>query len=341
MKKKLFLQIVFVFFISMIITIETKAQAVSPLQTGHYLAAFSNVRDMAAPPPGLFVLWYNYYSVTKSYYDRNGNKFNTIPLNEIDDRLPAVDLDVDLQNFATAPAIFWAANKKIFGARYMAGVVPVYFWADASILTEAKGGVNDTAFMSSETAKLNGFSDMYVAPVTLSWALNQFDLTVSYGFTAPTGRYETGADDNIGLGFWTHQLQGFGYWYPVEDQSTALMLGATYEITTKVKDTDFNPGNRFTLEWGISQYLSDRLEVAIQGGHNWQVSEDTGEDIFWDPSVKDKKSTIGFNLAYWVWPEHMQITAKYGLDFGLVQRFSTNMFMINLTYVPNILTGNK
>jgi hypothetical protein len=30
------------------------------------------------------------------------------------------------------------------------------------------------------------------------------DLTAGYGFYAPTGRFELGATDNIGLGFWTH-----------------------------------------------------------------------------------------------------------------------------------------
>jgi hypothetical protein len=31
-----------------------------------------------------------------------------------------------------------------------------------------------------------------------------------YGFTAPTGSFEQGDPDNLGLGFWTHQLQADG-----------------------------------------------------------------------------------------------------------------------------------
>ena len=75
-----------------------------------------------------------------------------------------------------------------------------------------------------------------MAPVGLSWALGQFDATFFYGFTAPTGRYTTGADDNIGLGFWTHQFQGFGYFYPNPSQATALMLGLTYELNSEIED---------------------------------------------------------------------------------------------------------
>lgn len=333
---------VLLFFVfSMLSWSQSSAQQLSPLQTGHYLPGFSNVRDMAMPPPGFFVLWYNYYSTTNSYFDRNGNKYNSIPLSELDDRLPDIDLEVDLKGFATAPAFFWASNKKILGgARYMAGFVPVYFWADASFVTEARGGPMDTIYRESFQDKLSGISDFYFAPVTLSWGWSKADLTLAYGLTAPTGRYETGADDNIGLGFWTHQVQGFGYYYPVEDQSTALMLGLTYEMNGKVKDEDFNPGNRFSLEWGISQYLTDRLELGIQGGHNWQVVQDKGSEVFWDPGVLDKKSTLAFSAGYWVWVNKMQVSFKYGFDYAIVQRFKNNMFMLNATWVTGALSGN-
>ncbi len=318
------------------------AQQVSPLQTGHYLPGFSNIRDMAQPPPGLFVLWYNYYATSNSYYDRNGDKRSSIPLSEFDPNLPDLNIDIDLTGFASCPAIFWAANKKILGgARFMAGVVPIYMSADASIITEARGGVIDTVFTNQVSGKLSGFTDIYISPVTLAWGWESFDFTFAYGMTPPTGRYETGADDNLGLGFWTNQFQGFGYYYPVPDKSTALMMGITYEINGKIKDEDFKPGNRLSLEYGISQYLSERLEVGIQGGHNWQVSDDTGEDIFWDPSIHDKKSTLNFTGGYWVWKEKMQLNFKYGFDYGMVQRFKNHAFMLNLTFVTNALAGKQ
>ena len=69
-----------------------------------------------------------------------------------------------------------------------------------------------------------------------------------YSFYAPTGRYETGADDNIGLGFWTHQFQGFGYYFPIEHQATAIMAGLTYEVNGQIEDVDVTPGSRFSLD---------------------------------------------------------------------------------------------
>jgi len=105
---------------------------------------------------------------------------------------------------------------------------------------------------------------MLVIPVGLSWELERTDLSFFYGFVAPTGTYETGSDANLGLGFWTRQFQGFGYLYPAEGKSTAIMLGLTYELNSKIKDADLTPGNRFSLEWGISQYFSDQFEWVFR-----------------------------------------------------------------------------
>jgi hypothetical protein len=318
------------------------AQQVSPFQTGHYSPAFSNIRDMGRGAPGLAIVLYNQYMFTNKYADRDGNLYSDIPLDYFFPELPAVDLNVELGSFATVPAFFYGVPKPVLGgAQWMIGVVPNYIRADASIITDQRGGIINPDLNQEASATLTGFGDLYVAPLGLTWSLDHWDFTFYYGFTAPTGRYETGADDNIGLGFWTHQPQIFTYYYPNVDQSTAFMLGLTYENNTKVKGEDFNPGNRFSLEYGISQYVTERLELGIMGGHNWQISDDKGSDVFWDPSVRDKKSTLAFTVGYWAWSQRLQIVGKYGFDYGVVQRFKTNMFMLNVIFATNALTGTN
>ena len=58
---------------------QVSGQAVSPFQTGAYMTAFSNVRDMAAAPPGFFVLMYNYYAFTDTYVDQMGPSIPPFP----------------------------------------------------------------------------------------------------------------------------------------------------------------------------------------------------------------------------------------------------------------------
>ena len=185
-------------------------QSVSPFQTGHYMTVFTNVRDMAKMSPGLAVISYNYYAAGDTYADRDGNKFDYVLLDSIDTKL-----DIDLSTFATVPAFFWGSKKTILGgATYCAGIVPNYYWAKANISAQQGGGFIDTIYTANAEAKLSGLGDLFVAPLGLSWGWKQLDATFYYGFTAPTGRYKSGADDNIGLGFWTHQFQGFGYLLP-------------------------------------------------------------------------------------------------------------------------------
>ncbi|UCG89235.1 MAG: transporter [Gemmatimonadota bacterium] len=320
-------------------TSPARGQVVSPLQAGHYTPNLQNIRDMANPPPGLFVLWYNAYLWSNTYKDRNGNSFESIELSQIHPTLPDVAVDLSVKGFTTVPSLFWASRFKVLGANYMAGAVYSYTSADASVVTERPGIIEDTLITRQVDEKVSGLGDLFVMPLGLSWGQEKFDATLLYGFHAPTGKYETGGSDNMGLGFWTHQFQGYGYFYPVPDKSTAVMVGLTYELNGTIKDADVKPGNRFTLEYGISQFLSERLEVGVAGGHNWQVSDDSGEDVYWDPAVRDRKNMLIFNVSVWPVPERLMLNAKYGFDYGARQRFQNNYLMLNLLFVTNVLTG--
>jgi hypothetical protein len=333
-----FLKLIIAALILIILTEPAAAQVVSPVQSGHFVPCVTNIRDMSHPSPGLFVMWNNVYISSDEFIDRNGNEFNTIKLNQIDPRLPNIDVKLDVDGFTTIPVVAWVSHFTLLGgARYMPAVSPNYITASGTIISETS--LIDTTVTKIDDENVSGFSDFYVSPLGLSWGLDKFDITLSYGFYAPTGRYETGASDNVGVGFWTHQFQGYGYFYPFPDKSTALMAALTYELNSEIEDADVKPGNRFTLEWGISQYLSEQFELGVHGGHNWQISDDKGSDVFWDPTVLDRKSTLAFSAAYWPWKNRLYINAKYAFDFDVRQRFKNNYWMFNLIFLTNALTG--
>jgi len=317
------------------------AQVVSPVQSGHYTPANINARDYSQPPPGLFVLWYNSFVNSDKYVDRNGNEFKSLRLSQIHPTLPDVAVNLELGAFATIPAVYWASPFKILGgARYMAGVAPSYIRADASVVTERGSVIGDTTITRDVSGTVSGWGDLYVAPVGLSWGFEKFDVTAFYGFYAPTGRYAKGGSDNVGLGFWTHQFQAFGYYYPLPEKATALMLGLTTELNGEVEDSKVTPGNRFSLDWGISQYLSKQFDVGIQGGHNWQVGDDSGSDVYWNASVHDRKNTLVFNVGYWPVPDLLYLTGRYGFDYSVRQRFKNQIWSINLILMTPALKGS-
>lgn len=337
------------------------AQVASPLQPGHYAPGLINIRDLVTPPPGLFVLWYNWYVWSGIYVDRNGNELSSLNLNQINPSLPNVDIDLSTKGFVTVPAIFWASTFTLLGgARYEASVSPSFLIADFTIVADPGGPgflpVEDRTIEGS----VSGFSDLFVSPVGLSWALGRFEdasytdeealayglppprrfnLTFTYSFYAPTGSYESGADDNVGVGFWTHQFQGFGFFFPVASQATAIMAGLTFELNSKIKDVDITPGSRVSLEWGVSHYFTSWFEAGVQGAHNWQISDDSGSDVFWDPSVHDRRNTLLFGAGLWPIQGHLYVAAKYGFDYAVRQRFDSNNLMLNFIWVPHVLDG--
>lgn len=332
--------IVAAFILSMFPGAGLFAQLVSPLQGGHFSPGLMNARDLAYPPRGLFVVWYNSLYSSDTYIDKNGNEFRGISLSQIHPKLPNIDVSTDLSGFVTVPALFWGTDlNALGGARYLAGVSETYISADVSILTERGGIIIDTTISRSVGGKNSGFSDLFVQPVGLFWTNGGYDFCFTYGFYAPTGKYESGSSDALGLGFWTHQFQGYFYYYPMEGKATAVTVGGTYELNSKLKDADVTPGSRFSLAWGVSQFFSTQFEVGVQGGHTWQVGEDAGADVYWDPAVLDRKSTLIFNASYWPVAERLMVNLKYGFDFGVRQHFKNDYWMLNLAFVTNALAG--
>jgi hypothetical protein len=140
-----------------------------------------------------------------------------------------------------------------------------------------------------------------------------------YGFDAPTGRFEPGASDNLGLGYWTHQFQVAGALYFLQ-KATAIVVAATYEINQEKEDVDITPGQRFSLNYGVSQYLPlgpGLLELGILGYSQWQVTDDSGSDAT-NKDVHDQLHAVGAQIGYAVpaWNQYYAEDRFRGQEFS-------------------------
>ena len=333
-------KLLFILWVASLVAVAANAQVVSPLQAGHYFPGMINVRDMTNPPPGMTFVLYNVYMWSDTYVDRGGRKIKNIDLGSINPDFPDVTVDFDLQAFTIAPLIMWASPFKVLGATWSPYVIlPTFTSSDSRVFAETGPGVIDPPVSGEVSSTVSGFGDLFVQPLGLSWTFEHFDVMATWGFYAPTGPYTTGGSDNIGLGYWTHQFQGFGYYYPSPSRATAFMLGLTYEINGDITDRHVQPGDRLSLEWGVSQYVSERLELTIQGSENRQVTDDRGSDVWWDPSVHDRKSSLFIAVNYWAVANKLYLGLKYGFDYAMRQRFENRMLLLNVIYVPGILNG--
>ena len=312
------------------------AQRVSPYQSGSYYPGLVNLRDLAAAPAGLIFLDYNYWYGTNGYYDKNGNEFTggTIDL-PLPNNPVIVPNDPKISGYINVPVISYGSKFTLLGgARYLASISPLYMSFDYSVFL----AYGDTS--GSITGKSSGFGDLAFMPLGLSWSFdNKLDIAFMYSLYAPTGRYETGGEDNLGMGIWTHQLQTPAYFYAME-QATAFAVIPTLELNGKIKDADGRPGHRFSLEYGISQYFTNWLEVEIVNGHNWQISNDTGDDVWWNGTQfggRDRKNTFSAGIGVWPVEGILNIRVKYIMDYGSRQRFNNRFWSFSLVIIPGIL----
>lgn len=317
---------------------------VSPILTGHYLPGIINIRDFANPDPasGLIALDYNVFLSGNKFYGADGERVTQItgPLGA------PINLNVDINGYLNSPFLLWVSKFKILGANYITGVTIGYTTVSTSSAYERIGLIDSNHQSGTVDGKVDGFSDLGVMPVFLSWGLKDFDITAGYMFYAPTGTYEPGGSNNTGVGYWSHIFQGFAYYYPLKikgetSKALAVMLAPTYEITSKMRKADVNPGNRFYLDYGVNQYFSQKLSLGIFGGNSWQVSQDEGSGVYWNNNIKDKVGVLGFEAGYSACSGRLQITGKYGFNYGAVQSFKMNTFEINLLFITNALAGNK
>jgi hypothetical protein len=155
------------------------------------------------------------------------------------------------------------------------------------------------------------------------------------GDAAIVGQITAEATDNIGLGFWEHQIQGAVSWYPWTDKRMAVSAALTYGIPRDKEDFDLTPGQDLTLNWGISQYLPLRkdqtllLEVGAMGYDSWQLTNDTGSDAS-NPGVHDDVHAVGLQLGLTFVPQVSTLNFLGLYEFAAENRFQGASISVNV-----------
>lgn len=295
-------------------------------ELGHYMPGVASIRDFYVPPaPGFYYAQYNLYYTTDTFNDRDGNSVDSINIGG-----PVViNLDTEFDLIAIQPTFIWSTDWHILGARYAAyfGIPVASASIQAALSTTTNRGIqiDDSDW---------GLGDIYLRPIWLGWNTPHFGTSLSYGIYAPTGKYDVDANDNIGLGFWTHEFEASLTWFPWEHQGTAVMLAGTYEIHHDKEDVDITPGDRFSLDWGVSQYLpinedgSVLAELGLIGYSQWQVENDSGSDVINALNVKDEVHSIGIQLGVASVPRNASLVFRFVKEFEAKARFEGELYVL-------------
>jgi hypothetical protein len=206
----------------------------------------------------------------------------------------------------------WTTKHKLLGATYAA--LADFAWADSSLAlarfgTRAGGG---------------GFSDSYYSPLTLGWTTKRVDAQAGYAFVAPTGRFEAGATDNTGAGYWGHFLQGAQTAYLTANKGTALSAFEAYEFHTTQQQTSIHPGQTFDIDYSLTQALPldkdmhDILQVGLVGYGQYQTTDRSGPGV--DPTIAAnthyKVNALGVAANMLLLARKVSVGAKYFKEFS-------------------------
>lgn len=175
---------------------------------------------------------------------------------------------MDMNNF------IWVSKGQIkaLGGPVFSGVATLPI-ANNSLTSDVNGGLSGGG----------GFADSYYQPFILGWREKRADIRAAYGFLAPTGRFSTTANDNVGSGYWTNALSAGETFYLTESKATTLSAFELYEFHRTQEDTGIHPGETADLDYSLTQTFAirtdTRLQIGLVGYGQYQTTDKTGPNI--------------------------------------------------------------
>jgi hypothetical protein len=166
----------------------------------------------------------------------------------------------------------WVSRETLLGG--------ARFSAAATLLVSNNSLASDTA---GQLSAGGGFADFYFQPFVLGWTGDRVDVRTAYGVLAPTGRFNAGASDNVGSGYWTHAGSVGVTIFLDSDKATTLSAFHMYEFHTVQEGTGIHPGQTANIDYSVTRTVrvSDdaQLQLGMIGYGQWQTTDKAGPAI--------------------------------------------------------------
>lgn len=207
--------------------------------------------------------------------------------------------------------LLWASTGEIAmlgGARFSSAVtIPI---ANNSLSSSAQGAISGGG----------GVGDLYFQPAILGWRNERADIRGIFGFLAPTGKFNAGASDNVGNGYWTPVIAAGETFYLSEDKATTLSAFEMYEFHGAQSGTHIHPGETFDLDYSLMRAFTfpySRLQVGLVGYGAWQTTAKTGPEITpAQEAQRYKVNSLGVGLNFVLPARKVTLSFKYFDEFS-------------------------
>jgi hypothetical protein len=206
----------------------------------------------------------------------------------------------------------WASDQPIgtlAGARFSCAVtIPL---ANNSLSSSTQGAISGGG----------GLGDAYLQPVILGWRGDRADIRGILGVLVPTGKFEAGAKDNVGNGYWTPVIASGQTFYISADKATTISLFEMYEFHTTQSGTHISPGDTLDLDYSVMRafpfYAQSRLQVGLVGYGAWQITAKTGPSITpAEEAQRYRVNALGAGLNLLLPTQKVTLSLKYFDEFS-------------------------
>jgi hypothetical protein len=208
--------------------------------------------------------------------------------------------------------VLWASRNQIAalgGARFScAATIPI---ANNSLSSSNQGAISGGG----------GLGDAYFQPLILGWHEERADIRGIVGVLAPTGKFNAGAKDNVGNGYWTPVIAAGETFYLSADRTTTISLFEMYEFHTTQSGTQIHPGETLDIDYSVMQalpfYAESRLQVGVVGYGAWQTTAKTGPAITpGEETQRYRVNGIGIGMNLLLPTQKVTLSLKYFDEFS-------------------------
>jgi hypothetical protein len=216
----------------------------------------------------------------------------------------AVLLDMNTILWASSQEIAMLGNARISSA----ATIPI---ANNSLSSSAQGAISGGG----------GLGDAYFQPLILGWHQPRADVRAIVGVLVPSGKFNAGAKDNVGNGYWTPVIAAGQSFYLSEDKATTISLFEMYEFHTAQSGTHISPGETFDLDYSVMRAFrvreGSRLEVGVIGYEQWQTTAKTGPDITAaEEAQRYRVNGLGVGMSLLLPTQKVSLSLKYFDEFS-------------------------
>jgi hypothetical protein len=184
--------------------------------------------------------------------------------------------------------------------------------AAATLLVSNNSLASDTV---GQLSAGGGFADFYFQPFILGWNADRVAIRAAYGVLAPTGRFNAGASDNVGSGYWTHAPSIGVTFFLTRDKTTTVSAFQMYEFHTVQQDTGIHPGQTADIDYSIARTV--QLQLALIGYGQWQTTDKSGPTVTTtEESTRYQVNALGFASNVLLPARSVNLGLKYFKEFS-------------------------